>query len=277
MCFLEISAPRLRSLREYGRIHQRHRFIDVSSLVDVFISSVGREGFGNYTKRLSDLTHVQILTICTATLRQVGGAAGYNPQEFGLIQLLKLQELQLLVDLMSEEELKNIFTFFQFCPAPNIEKFFIRLPVDPNDLNGISSDFNAFKKPQDITFNHLKVVKLNNFRGSNTEMILVKFLLQKAVILEYLVIVAPSIDLEKGADAESTNSSSQCKNNEIMGSQSLRDKLSMLPKASPNVNIILCDFMEDDTGFNPLHTELYCERSLFSSVCEPSIYNYVSD
>lgn len=65
---LEISAPTLKSLHQFGRIHYRHEFTNVSSLVDAFVSSVGREPFGSYTKMLSDLAHVKIRTLCTATL-----------------------------------------------------------------------------------------------------------------------------------------------------------------------------------------------------------------
>ena len=65
---LQISAPKLQSLRQFGRIYCRQPITDVPSLVDALVSSVGREPFGKYIRILSDLVHVKILCLCTSTL-----------------------------------------------------------------------------------------------------------------------------------------------------------------------------------------------------------------
>ena len=66
--FLHISAPKLQSLHLFGALNFQFRFIDISSLVDAFVSSVGRMACGNYTGLLSALTHAKILTLCSSTL-----------------------------------------------------------------------------------------------------------------------------------------------------------------------------------------------------------------
>ena len=69
--------------------------------------------------------------------------------------------------------------------------------------------------------------------------------------------------------------SSQCKPIEQMGLRTLRGQLSMLPKASPDVHVTACDYLEDDTGLNPLHTQVFCEGRFNSCVCEHCVCYYL--
>ena len=94
---------------------------------------------------------------------------------------------------------------------------------------------------------------------------LMKFLLEKAIRLESLVIVAPPPELNEGIEKDQIDSSSQSKTSERIFLRIMRGQLSMLPKASSNVSILVHDFWEDDKGLNPKHMEVYCEHS-FSSI-----------
>lgn len=50
-------------------------------------------------------------------------------EELATIPLPNLQELQLLIDVMSKENLSHVFSFFQFCPLPFLERLFIRVSM----------------------------------------------------------------------------------------------------------------------------------------------------
>ena len=149
----------------------------------------------------------------------------------------------------------------------------LQLPRYIEDHPDSDFEFNDFKKPPDVIFNNLKVIKVNNFRGTTSELRLLKFLLQKAVVLQFLVIVAPPTDTKEETDAEHIGSSSQCKPNERVGLRIFRGQLSVLPKASSNVHIVVCDYLDDDTGLNPLHTQVYCEHNFFAG-CAPCVCDY---
>lgn len=47
------------------------------------------------------------------------------------------------------------------------------------------------KGPADCVFYHLKTIKLNSFCRHENQMCLVKFFLEKAIVLESLILVAP--------------------------------------------------------------------------------------
>lgn len=105
-------------------------------------------------------------------------------------------------------------------------------------------------------FDHLKVIKVTNFKGSRNEMRLVGFLLQKAPILETLVLVLPSVEEKNGR--------------ERLILRILRGQVSLLRKVSPTVQIILHEVGEDD-GLNPTHMEIYDDYS-----CLPVIPSMVA-
>lgn len=102
-------------------------------------------------------------------------------------------------------------------------------------------------------FNHLKTIKINSFKGHKNDMRLAKFLLQKATELESLVLVAPKNnideDVEKHSALQATSSEKP--------SQRLHKRLSLRPKASIAVQIILHEYWEDDDTLRPTHTEFH--------------------
>lgn len=110
----------------------------------------------------------------------------------------------------------------------------MQLPKYLEDHSEIGPEFLIFdslKKQPDVIFNNLKVIKVSNFRGGKFEIRLLKFLLEKAVTLQTIVIVAPPVDAKNGADVEYTGSSSQCKPSELLRLKVLPGQLSRLPKA----------------------------------------------
>ncbi|XP_039139784.1 uncharacterized protein LOC120277102 [Dioscorea cayenensis subsp. rotundata] len=165
------------------------------------------------------------------------------------IEFHNLQELQLLVDSMTDENLDAVYGFFHLCPCPSIERLFIQMrgkkEEDPVHANHA---IKAMETPQDIDFSHLRVIKMTNFKGWRNEIRLLKFLLEKALCLESLIIlVAPLV--ENGMDLVSQNKQlSESQRLAILSGQ-----ISMLPKASSQAQIILCDSSQDDKRIQPVH------------------------
>lgn len=197
------------------------------------------------------------------------------------IEFHNLQELQFLVDSMTDENLDAVYGFFHLCPCPSIERLFIQVCIclciifghysslfsrsttnqvmlfyldlqmrgkkeeDPVHANHA---IKAMETPQDIDFSHLRVIKMTNFKGWRNEIRLLKFLLEKALCLESLIIlVAPLV--ENGMDLVSQNKQlSESQRLAILSGQ-----ISMPPKASSQAQIILCDSSQDDKRIQPVH------------------------
>lgn len=110
--------------------------------------------------------------------------------------------------------------------------------------------------PPDIAFDNLKVIKMTNFQGSNNELKLVKFLLERAAVLEYLLLVSAPFD-DTGCLAKQNDGIEQTKPEERMCIKIILGQISMLPKASPEVCIKLVEFHQDEDTINPTHNNLY--------------------
>lgn len=245
---MEINAPKLQSFHYFGGLCVETNFSNISSMEDALIQSIERDSELDYTDLLSDISHVQILTLCKATLVHLNLSGENHGVDFR-IELQNLQELQLLMTSMTDEDLTCFYTFFCICSSPLLEKLFIRLPKhidDPNEEKYGVTVLNSPNLDNVTTFVQLKAIKVTNFKGSRNEMRLLSFLLQKAPILETLVLVLPTVKEDNGKEKQ--------------GLRILRGQVSLLRKASPFVQIILHEFGEDD-GFDPTHMEIYNDYS----------------
>lgn len=98
------------------------------------------------------------------------------------------------------------------------------------------------EKPPEVAFENLKVIKMNNFKGHNNEMQLVRFLLGRAGYLESLAIVGfQEFEMDEV--------------NYYSGLQFLRDQLPYLTKASVNAKVVMTEY--DDNQLCPTHSEVY--------------------
>ncbi|KAJ0983168.1 hypothetical protein J5N97_011423 [Dioscorea zingiberensis] len=240
---MEIFAPNLQSFHYYGEFCRGSHSFNVSSLVDAFICPLKWPGGDDlYVTLLTDLSHVKVLTINTAILWDIV-ISEENEQLFP-IGFHNLQELQLIVDSMTDESLDDIYGFFRLCPCPFLERLFIQLSgrkeEDPVHVNHA---IKAMQGPQYVDFNHLEVIKLTNFKGWGNEIRLLKFLLEKALVLESLIIVTAPLEKNK-------------KPSERRRLAILRGQLSKLPKASSQAHIVLCESCEDDKRCQPLHADV---------------------
>ncbi|KAK8960319.1 putative F-box protein [Platanthera guangdongensis] len=245
---LVINSPKLQSFQYFGRFCTENSFSEISSLVDASIYSLGPSLENDYAEILADLCHVQILTLCTGTLLDLNQREDDGDNEFP-IQLQNLKELQLLVDSMTNECLTCIYSFFRLCSSPVLEKLFIQLPRIIQDPKERKYGVTVMLNPLDsATMDSLKVIKVINFKGTLNEMRLVSFLLQKAIVLERMVLVLPLVEERP------------CRGQERFFLRILRAQMSLLSKASPHAEIILHEFGEDD-GLNPTHVEIHNDNS----------------
>ncbi|KAJ4782730.1 F-box protein [Rhynchospora pubera] len=233
---IKILAPKLESFVYYGWISFRHLFCNVSKVNDAYLcaDTGGEEYAVNFFSILSDLSHVKVLTICSMGLVHIVSQQHEYSEELPL-ELCNLQELQLVSDAISEEQIYCIFSFFRLCPSPFLEKLFVQITSDSykESISGSVEEIIT-----DIVFPNLKFIKITNFGGSSAELKLVKFFLEKAIVLESIFILMNDCHI-----------SNNCFQRIIEG------QLSVIPKASKDAHIVIAD-----CALNPTHATLYHEE-----------------
>lgn len=91
------------------------------------------------------------------------------------------------------------------------------------------------------------------------EMRLVRFLLERAVVLETMVLVTPpKVDLKGGINHEQYKSVSEAISQNDIDLMVPHGQPSLLPKAS-RASIVLCEYSEDDKALTPKHTEYFTD------------------
>ncbi|XP_042516202.1 putative FBD-associated F-box protein At1g61330 [Macadamia integrifolia] len=193
LSLLYIDAPTLQSLHYSGKVR---RFIFSSSTLNLkyamlnFSASMSKGIEENlYMRNLPFyLAHVNSLTVTSIFLQ--GLSPKYVDGEFRAIQirLYNLKEFQLLMEKSSYCNPFDIVIFLKNCPF--LERIII-------DLKGFSFHCGYYwelygKKPLvqlDCKFHNLKSVKLKGFKFEECELLLLKFVLEKAIVLEDLSLV----------------------------------------------------------------------------------------
>ncbi|KAF9611814.1 hypothetical protein IFM89_035799 [Coptis chinensis] len=253
---VDIFAPNLKSVHFHGDILYGYDFRNVSALEDVFISADGYEHTEpehDFIQIFSGVSHIKILTMCIAPPMHIAMLEEYIPDNLPL-SLPNLQELQIIIGgQIGEEYLGYTFCFFKHTICPCLEKLFI-------DLSGSYAPWKPdtakeAEEPSSCFFYNLQIVKITSFRGSDTEMKMVKFFLDKAIVLESLVlVVASDFHLEKDIDniKDGDGVASQSENCNVP-LRILHDQLLKLPKASTDAQILLFEHWEVDTSLCPKH------------------------
>ncbi|KAF9625217.1 hypothetical protein IFM89_020803 [Coptis chinensis] len=253
---VDIFAPNLKSVHFHGGILYGYDFRNVSALEDVFISAAGYEHTEpehDFIQIFSGVSHIKILTMCIAPPMHIAMLEEYFPDNLPL-SLPNLQELQILIGgQIGEEYLGYTFSFFKHTICPCLEKLFIDLscPYSPWKPDTAKEA----EEPSSCFFYNLQIVKITSFQGSHTEMKMVEFFLDKAVVLESLVlVVASDFHLEKDIDSikEGDGVASQSENCNVP-LRILHDQLLQLPKVSTDAQILLFEHWEVDTSLCPKH------------------------
>ncbi|KAJ6416509.1 hypothetical protein OIU84_002382 [Salix udensis] len=187
-----IDAPNLRSFHYSGHVCFI-KFNVVPQLKDVMLNFRPSKGFTD-TFRVRNLVYdlypIQVLTTTSTFLE------GLSPKFIGG----KLREMQFFFGNLKEFHLimegaiycnpYDIISFLKHCPG--LEKIFI----DLNDFCFVRGPYwelhnrQSFQK-YSLPFDSLKFIKLPGFKFQKDELMLVKFLLERAISLEKLVLVTP--------------------------------------------------------------------------------------
>ncbi|WOL16024.1 hypothetical protein Cni_G24806 [Canna indica] len=244
-----VSAPGLRRFRFSGNYLASYSFDNPNRLEDVCIisgilaSSLPRS---NWVKTLSGLFNVKILTLCNLSLQYIVVEGAKAIGEFRNFR--KLRELQLVMGMMTDDNLMDIYSFFKLCECPRLEKLFIELPTNMRDPFLEKYLTVSEGEPPEVDFECLKTIKINNFKGHSNEMRLVKFLLEKASSLESLVVVSPK---ELVGDELNKNMVDGCPD----FLHFFETQLTNFTRGSVSANITLSE--HDDRKFCPTHCGVY--------------------
>ncbi|KAF5205238.1 Fbd-associated f-box protein [Thalictrum thalictroides] len=262
---VDIFAPNLRSVHFYGDILYGYSFRNVASLVDVFLSADGyefTEPEHDFIQILSGVSHVKILTMCTGAPMNITTAEEYRPEELPVF-LPNLLELQILIGgQIGEEYLGYIFGFFKHTVCPCLMRLFI-------DLSGsyvpiIRPYTSEAEVPSDCTFSDLRIVKISYYRGSDSEKKLLKFILDNAILLETLILVAAPDSFTDTVINNIEDGSGAFHSGTYKKTRSLlHDEMLRWPKASKDAQILLFEHSEFDSTIRPFHThtEYYLENT----------------
>ncbi|KAK9269618.1 hypothetical protein L1049_001395 [Liquidambar formosana] len=234
---IEIFAPNLRSFHFYGSLLHQYYFNNISSLEDALVSSIGKQSSlpeqQSWTDILSNLSHVKVLTVSDAALRE-------NFQ----ITFENLQELQLIFQ-SRESCYASVCSIFRNFVCPSLEKLFIQFPRSIEDPSWRECLRAEEEEALELNFYHLRAVKIINFTGNADEMSLVKLFIRH-VALDSLILVSPVVEVLR------TNTSQLGFNDKQL--KLIWDQVLEIPKASSEAKILLCKSSEDE-GPCPTHTE----------------------
>lgn len=233
---IEIFAPNLQSFRFYGVFLNEYAFEEISSLSDVVMSSLGRDPRicqANWINIIADLAHVKVLTLCSRAVQHIAVPKLSTP-----IVLGNLQELQLLMDLMTETNLSDIIGFFKKCHCTKLQKIFIELPTcskDPSPEMYLKVP-SGEELPGRCDFSSLRIIKMNNFNNYRSELELVRFFSENAAALESMILVVPQ---------------------EMDALTWLYCNAMMQVKASAKAKIEVCVASQDSSRLFPTHCDVY--------------------
>ncbi|KAJ1283276.1 hypothetical protein BS78_03G116000 [Paspalum vaginatum] len=193
----------------------------------------------------------RILTICSVGLRLVDSLDWLSPFR----DMPNIEELQLLMDSLLDEDycLEVVSSFFKLIPLPVLQRLFVRLRIDHEpEGEGSSSayrrenddDSEDMTPKKEIVLDQLTFVKFVNFSGTWRELRLLSFFLERAPVLQQLVLVTPEGEGAPGDDRL----------------KAIHERVSALEKASSEASISVCRPKEDDTPNHP-HTRYFHEES----------------
>ncbi|XP_051217769.1 F-box protein At3g62230-like [Lolium perenne] len=216
---------------------------DTPELRDAYLSHLG---FGEYDPVIHDfayscallkVAHARILTLCSKGLLHID--VERNCLELD-VDTPNLEELQLLMGSMGDDDLALFAGFFELTVPPLLERLFVQLPAACNGTT--TGEDEDIVLDEEIVLDHLTFVKMMNFRGTTHELMLLRFVLRRAPVLEQLVLVTPE---EEGTP---TNHGKLLK--------IVQEHVSQIRKASPDAHITVCRPQEDDSR-SPAHTKYY--------------------
>ncbi|CAL4957377.1 unnamed protein product [Urochloa decumbens] len=260
---LQVAAPALESFAFHGDIVCSSDpdeeedaggvlFGATPALRDAYLSHLG---FGDYDDDRHDfayfnflecIAHANVLTLCSVGLLHIDVSRGFA---LG-VDAPNLQELQLLMPSLGDDDVERVSACFEFISVPILDRLFIRLLGGPADAGGAAASSPAAGEDEpdivpnvDIVLDHLTLVKVVNVRGTRCELRLLRFLMNRAPVLEQLVLVTAEEEGPLGGE-------------EI---KAIQMRVSAMRTASPEARVTVCRPGKGGSR-NPAHAKLYHEQ-----------------
>ncbi|OMO76543.1 hypothetical protein CCACVL1_15572 [Corchorus capsularis] len=187
---IDVDSPTINSIYYMGRLIS-FEFPSIPQLKDIILNFKPRRAINKFFRDgsyLSDITHVPVISTSTTLIEDL--SPGLNVEGALQLSFVNLRELQLFMAGAMYCNLYDIAHFLKRCPR--LEKLFI-------DLRGFNFETQEVWElhqreliERDIhLLRNLEYVKMEGFKCEEHEMEVVKFLLERAIVLETLVLVAP--------------------------------------------------------------------------------------
>ncbi|XP_072956652.1 putative F-box protein At1g49610 isoform X2 [Typha angustifolia] len=181
---VEISAPNLEKFYYISRFPSVFLFYNISSLVHVILCSAAAEYWfrpNNWLEALVALEHVEVLTLCSRGIQHM-----FGPGTSASFALPNLRVLRLSMHQIDDNDIMNLYRFFKQCYFPYLEKLSIELPTTYEDsiIQYFFFDINL-EDPPKLSFEHLQTISIDNFEGRFDHLVLLQFLLERAVSLDH--------------------------------------------------------------------------------------------
>ncbi|WVZ71629.1 hypothetical protein U9M48_020196 [Paspalum notatum var. saurae] len=247
---------------DYGCPPVEVELLGPPALRDAYLSHIGCDHcldwqhVALYPSLCLDVVLARILTICSVGLQLVDSFDWLSPFR----EMPNLEELQLLLmdsqlDVMySQLDFEVVSSFFKLIPLPVLQRLFVRLVIDPEpERRGGSSsaavwsvendDSEDMAPKKEIVLDQLTFVKFVNFSGTWHGLRLLSFFLERAPVLQQLVLVTP--------EGEGAPEDDRLK--------VIHERVSALEKASSEASISVCRPKEDDSPNHP-HTRYFHEE-----------------
>ncbi|KAJ0966017.1 hypothetical protein J5N97_027155 [Dioscorea zingiberensis] len=217
---IDVCSPALVSVDFYGQTACLFVIRDVTSLVD---ASMVAEVRGQSIKFLNSRAEagqkfVNALAMSSNRLEEMLRS---NSSPFGDVEYLS--GLQLVV--LNNGWLAPLYQYLGQQNFRYLEKMFIELP--PNYEDATMDFYRGIEMGlPTVSVRRLRAVKLNNFRGRENEMLLLRFLLGTATALRMMIVVFPH-------DIDDTQKCTQMKD-------TINKEIARMPKASQALEIMVC-------------------------------------
>nr|CAD1841208.1 unnamed protein product [Ananas comosus var. bracteatus] len=187
---IEISAPKLEVFHLFSRFPRMYLLYDISSLADVVLySTVEQYWFhpNNWFETLSTFNHVRVLTLCNKAIQHM-----FGPGMFATVALPSVRVLDLSMQQLDDHDVMNIYRFFRQCYLPRLDKLLMQLPNSQTDPVLQQFNFDASREDSpDIPYMGLRVITISSFEGRMHHIMLLQFLLSRAIALRQVSIVLP--------------------------------------------------------------------------------------
>uniref|UniRef100_A0A5B7BFQ6 Uncharacterized protein n=1 Tax=Davidia involucrata TaxID=16924 RepID=A0A5B7BFQ6_DAVIN len=238
---INIDAPTLCTLHYRGDVCIINFSSKMRKLNDVILNFAPAKGFpqlSQIAELMMGLSYVNVLTVSNTFLEGLSSKFVNGKLREPQFYLWNLKELHLFIEGFSYINPYDIASFLKNCP--NLERIFLDLGEFSFEcgyyweLHG-KENFEHCNPP----FQRLKFIKVKGFKFQKLELEMVKFFLNKAMLLESLALVTSRNNHPNSQNA------------------SIYDRIFLSWRASPNAKIDIYEYLNDRSSIHPKHSKIW--------------------